>query len=160
MKQLLLMFVLLISSITNAQTFVFSCEPQAVLDGTRAERLLYVQTLATGNTTITRSDDTEYNGNPIEGDIFTISFVGANSTDYSVTHRPFGVGPTFLNYGKIEDISIQHALTPFYSAMSSYVDDAQDAYDLNALRITRFNEITAITGGANGAAGITIEFYS
>ena len=90
----------------------------------RAERLAYVQTLVSSNTTIVRSDDTEYNGNPIDGDVFSISYEGSTST---YIQRPMGIGTELLNYGNIEDM-VEPYLGSFYLAISQWVGLAQSEY--------------------------------
>ena len=120
------MFVMLLGSFTYAQTFGFNCGVSAVADGTRAEKLEYVQTLITSNTTIVHSYDTEYNGNPVEGDVFTIFYEGSTSSTY--IQRPIGIGTELLNYGNIEDM-VEPYLTSFYWAIAQFVEAAQNDYD-------------------------------
>ena len=124
------MFVMLLGSFTYAQTdgnnFSFACSVSPVADGTRAEKLEYVQTLITSNTTIVHSYDTEYNGNQVEGDVFTVFYEGSPSSTY--IQRPIGIGPELLHYGNIEDM-VEPYLTSFYMAITQWVNLAQSDYD-------------------------------
>ena len=125
MKNILLMFVILLGGVANAQTFTCNCDP--ISDGTRAERLTYVQTLATGNTTIARSDDFEYSPteNP-NGDLFTVSYEGTGN--YFILQRP---APLNANYGFIEDLEEPY-LTLFYTALNTWISEAQAEYNRNS----------------------------
>ena len=141
------MFVMLLGSFTYAQItdgdyFSFICSAVSpVSDGTRAERLAYIQTLATGNTTIDREDDISYNGVAgQDGDIFVVSYEGSNPT-YSQPQRSFAHGANFLAYGYIEDSHPIHGLPTFYSIISEYVIEAQEAYD-NAAEISATGTLT------------------
>ena len=127
------MFVMLLGSFTYAQitdgdyTFDFTCPASPVSNGTRAERLAYIQSLTTTNTTIIRVNETAYNG--AEGDKFEVYY---GETLYS-TYRFSGHGSTYLAYGYIE--TVQEAfLTPGYNNLVNYyITPAQDAYDAAAL---------------------------
>ena len=125
MKKTLLIFVMLLSGVASAQTFTCNCDP--ISDGTRAERLTYVQTLATGNTTIIRSDDFAYSAteNP-NGDLFTITYPGTAKNYYP--HRPNV--PPYL-YGFIEDLEGIY-LDNFYLYLNIYVGEAQTDYNRNS----------------------------
>ena len=125
MKKTLLIFVMLLSGIASAQTFTCNCDP--ISDGTRAERLTYVQTLATGNTTIIRSDDFKYSPteNP-NGDLFTISYPGTAKNYY--LHRP---QPLNAQYGFIEDLEGAY-LSNFYTVLNLYIGEAQADYNRNS----------------------------
>ena len=196
MKQLLLMFVLLISSFTNAQNFNFSCGPTAaetlkserimelealgdgivtltvtitlsngVVDGykssiyndgelydsypigtaielqlkesfdnnvanmkgmvdglisdNRDERLMHVQSLATGNIIITPLPDPTF-----EGDIFNVSHDGPNpSTGYNVRTKNSG--------GYIQELTASE-LSQFYNSFGFYITMVQGEYDADA----------------------------
>ena len=124
MKKIILIFVVLLSGVANAQTFTCNCDP--ISDGTRAERLTYVQTLATGNTTIARSDDYGYTGSEEGvGDLFTISYEGTGN--YQILHRPISAA----QYGYIEDLEGIY-LDFFYNTIIGYVGDAQAEYNRNS----------------------------
>ena len=131
MKKTLLIFLISLSSIVNAQVLEFGCVVESKLtveelSNLRQERLTYVQTLATGNTTIIRSDDFEYSPteNP-NGDLFTITYPGTAKNFY--LHRP-NVHPYL--YGFIEDLEAN--LTPFYSTLNFYIGLAQADYNRNS----------------------------
>ena len=121
------MFVMLLGSFTYAQTFGFNCGVSAVADGTRAEKLEYVQTLITSNTTIVHSYDTEYNGNTVEGDVFTIFYEGSTSSTY-IQRPTTSIGTELFHYGNIEDM-VEPYLTSFYMAITQWVNLAQSDYD-------------------------------
>ena len=125
MKKTLLIFVMLLSGIASAQTFTCNCDP--ISDGTRAERLTYVQTLATGNTTIIHSDDFAYSASEDpNGDLFTITYPGTAKNYYS--HRP---QPLNAQYGFIEDLEEPY-LTSFYNTLNYYIGEAQADYNRNS----------------------------
>ena len=125
MKKIILIFAVLLSGVANAQTFTCNCDP--ISDGTRAERLTYVQTLATGNTTIIRTDDFAYSAteNP-NGDLFTITYPGTAKNYYP--HRPNV--PPYL-YGFIEDLEGTY-LDTFYFYLKNFVSLAQEDYNRNS----------------------------
>ena len=129
MKKTLLIFLISLNSILNAQVFEFGCvvESQLTIEETRQERLDYVQTLATGNTTIIRSDDFKYSPTDYpNGDLFTISYPGTVKNFY--LHRP---APLNANYGFIEDLEGPY-LDTFYFYLKNFVSLAQEDYNRNS----------------------------
>ena len=132
MKKILFIFLTSLSSIVNAQTFEFGCitESQFTVEELaeiRKVRLDSVQTLATGNTTIVRSDDIAYTGSEEgNGDLFTISYEGTVRNFY--LHRPQFAE---VKYGFIEDLEEPY-LGLFYTNLGNYVTLAQEDYNKNS----------------------------
>ena len=94
--------------------------------GTREQRLDYVDTLITGNTTLVHDEDVAYLGvEGDEGDVFTISYEGA--TDFQIILRPLFEGGN--QYGKIQDLEGQD-LIRFYNQIKTNVAFAQGQHDL------------------------------
>ena len=131
MKKTLLIFLISLSSIVNAQVFEFGCVVESQLtveelSEIRKVRLDYVQTLATGNTTIIRTDDYGYTGSEEGiGDVFSISYEGTGN--YYILHRPI----SDVQYGFIEDLTATY-LAHFYGFIEFYVSQAQAEYNKNS----------------------------
>ena len=129
MKKTLLIFLISLSSIVNAQVLEFGCviESKLTVEELRQERLTYVQTLATGNTTIIRTDDFEYS--PTEdpnGDLFTITYPGTAKNFYLQRPQPLNA-----KYGFIEDLEGLY-LDNFYFYIKTFVGYAQADYNRNS----------------------------
>ena len=132
MKKTLLVFLISLNSVVNAQVFQFNdCNPEnqftvEELAEIRKVRLAYVQTLATGNTTIIRTDDYGYTGSEEGiGDVFSISYEGTGN--YYILHRPI----SDVQYGFIEDLTATY-LAHFYGFVEFYVSQAQEEYNKNS----------------------------
>ena len=96
--------------------------------GTREQRISYIESLATGNTTVVHGEDVGYTaGEQNNGDVFTISYEGASSTSFNIVVRPVYAGS--LPYGYIEDLTPEQLIYFYDNLLKPYIAQAQLAYD-------------------------------
>ena len=132
MKQLLLMFVLLVSSFTNAQDFNFSCGPTAA-ETLKSDRIIELEALGDGTVTLVVTDT--FNNGIIDGYVSSIYNDG-------ILHESYPIGTPIELQLKA---SFDNNVLNMKSIVDGLISDNETA--MNAVRTERLAYIQTLATG-------------